>query len=259
MNHARKIPLCRRCAIASTKHGNECGRTLRGEAERPYFSLTPADLGLPSPRPLRIRYLKTAYDDFVDLEERVVGDLFDDRGADGNIRNSILEVHRYPPTPDEFERVQRFSSFAPTSSARPRKRPLELPSQSYPSKDPRITYGEIRSIEEANAEIRGPFVPTIKRQCTRESRLNRAFDPHQPLGMREEQGGRLYHSSQISGTQESIHQVPDSQKSPGKKRMSWVAASLYWPVDISCRIKSIRYTIVPFYHRSARFCTWQRG
>ncbi|KAM0793915.1 hypothetical protein BDR22DRAFT_877515 [Usnea florida] len=170
--------------------------------------------------PLRIRYLKTAYGDFVDLEERVVGDLFDDRGADGNIRNSILEVHRYPPTPDELERVQRFSSFAPTSSARPRKRPLELPSQSYPSKDPRITYGEIRSVEEADAEIRGPFVPAIKRQCTRESRLNRAFDPHQPLGMREEQGGQLYHSSQISETQASIHQVPDSQKSPGKKELN---------------------------------------
>ena len=257
MNHARKIPPCRRCATASTKHGNGCGRTLKGEVEYHYFSLTPADLSLPLLRPLRIRHLKTAYGDFVDLEERVVGDLFDDRGADGNIRNSILEVHRYPPTPDELERVQRFSSFAPTSSARPRKRPLELPSQSYPSIDPRITYGEIRSIEEGDAETNGPFVPTSKRQCMRDSRLNRAFDPHQPLGTREEQGSRPYHSSQISGTQESIHQVPDSQKSPGKKRMFWVVASIYCPVDKSCRIKSIRYTIVPFYYRSARLCTWQ--
>ena len=259
MNHARKIPPCRRCATASTKHGNGCGRTLRGESEYPYFSLTPADLRLPSPRPLRIRHLKTAYGDFVDLEERVVGDLFDDRGADGNIRNSILEVHRYPPTPDELERVQRFSSFAPTSSARPRKRPLELPSQSYPSKDPRITYGEIRSIEEADAETSRPLMPASKRQCTRESRFNKALDPHKQLEMREEHGGRLYHSSQISRTQESIHQVLDSQRSPGKKRMSWVAASLDCPVDVLCRIKSIRYTIVPFCYRSSRFCTWQRG
>lgn len=36
--------------------------------------------------------------------------------------------------------------------------------------------------------------------------------------MREEQGSGPYHSSQTFGTQESVHQVPDSQKSPGKKR-----------------------------------------
>ncbi len=38
--------------------------------------------------------------------------------------------------------------------------------------------------------------------------------------MREEQGGGPCHSSQDAGTQESIHQVVDSQKSPGKKSTS---------------------------------------
>lgn len=149
-----------------------------------------------------------------------MGDLFDDRRADGNIRNSILEVHRYPPSPDELQTLGRFSSLAPTSSARPRKRPLELPQQPCLSQISRNIHGEVPSIEEGDAEDQRPFRTTAKRQRTYESRLNRTSDAHQRLGMREEQGGGPYHSSHTSGTQESIHQVLDSQKSPGKKRTS---------------------------------------
>ncbi|KAL9134241.1 MAG: hypothetical protein Q9175_004580, partial [Cornicularia normoerica] len=173
--------------------------------------------------PLKIRHLKTAYGDFVDLEERVVGDLFDERGADGNIRNSILEVHRYPPRPDELNILQRYSSLAPNSSARPRKRPLELPSPSYPSQNSRNIHDEIPSIEERDPETNRLSGAAIKRQRTYESVLNKTFDAHEPLRVREEQRGGLYHSSQTSGTQKSLHQVLDSQKSPGKKRTSWLA------------------------------------
>lgn len=181
-----------------------------------------ADLSSQSIRALRIRHLKTAYGDYVDLERRVVGDLFDDRGTDGNIRNSILEVHRYPPEPDEFQTLQRFSSLAPNSSARPRKRPLELPSQSYTSQYSRNMHREVASIEGWDDKIDRPFGTATKRQRTREARLDRTYDAHQPLILREEQVAGLYHSSQVSGTQESIHQILDSQKSPGKKRKFWL-------------------------------------
>lgn len=158
----------------------------------------------------------------MDLENRVVGDLFDDRGADGNIRNSILEVHTYPPIPDGLETLQRFSSLAPTSSAKPRKRPLELPTQPYFSQNSRNIYRVRPSIEEGDAETSRPIGTASKRQRIQESEPNRTFDAHQPFGMREEQGGGPYHSSQMTGTQESIHQVLDSQNSPGKKRTSWL-------------------------------------
>lgn len=173
----------------------------------------------PSMGPLNIRYLKTAYGDFVDLKKRVVGDLFDDRGTDGNIRNSILEVHRYPPMPDQLETLQRFASLAPTSSARPQKRPLELPSQPYSSQNLRNIHREMPSIEvwDGDAEANRPFGTANKRQRTSDSRLERTFDGHQQSRMREEEREGLYHSSQTSGTQGSIHQVLDSQKSPGKK------------------------------------------
>ena len=154
-----------------------------------------------------MRHLKTAYGEILDLQERVVGDFFDDR-ADGDIRNSILEVHTYPPTPDQLDILQRFSSLAPTSSVRPRKRPLELPSQSYPSQSQFSR--EIPSIEEWDADAVTSFEGT-KRQRT------------------QEQSGRPFHSSQTSGTQGSIHQVLDSQKSSRKKRTS---SSLFSPIVI---------------------------
>ena len=146
-----------------------------------------------------MRHFKTAYGDFLDLQERVVGDYFDDRGADGNIRNSILEVHRYPPTPHQLESLQRFSSLAPTSSVRPRKRPLELPSQ-------------IPSIEEWDGEA--------ITSCEIRNKRQRTFAGYPHPAVRQEQSGRPFHSSQTSGTQGSIHHVLDSQKSPGKKRAS---------------------------------------
>ena len=76
------------------------------------------------------------------------------------------------------------------------------------------------SIEEGDAETSRSFGTASKRQRTQDPRLNRTFDELQPFGMREEQGGGPYHSSQMTGTQESIHQVLDSQSSPGLKRMS---------------------------------------
>ncbi len=51
--------------------------------------------------------------------------------------------------------------------------------------------------------------------------MNGTSGAHQLFGMREERGGGQYYSSQTTGTQGSIHQVPDSQKSTRKKRTSW--------------------------------------
>lgn len=173
-----------------------------------------------SARPLKIRHLKTAYGDFLDLQERVVGDFFDDRGADGNIGNSILQVHRYPPPPDQLETLQRFSSLAPSSSVRPRKRPLELPSQSYPSQFSQNPHREIPSIERWDAEATASFRTETKRQRTHESTLNRTYAGHQKPIVGEEHCGKPFHPFQTSGTQGSIHQVLDSQVAPGKQRTS---------------------------------------
>ena len=123
-----------------------------------------------------MRHLKTAYGELLDLQERVVGDFFDDR-ADGDIRNSILEVHRYPPAPDQLEVLQRFSSLAPTSSARPLKRPLELPSHSYPSPSSQRILREIPNIEGWDADAIPSFERT-KRQRTHGSRLNGTIAGH---------------------------------------------------------------------------------
>ena len=104
---------------------------------------------------------------------------------------------------------------------RPLKRPLELPSQSYPSRISQGVHRAIPSVEEWHAEANPTFGKGTKRQRTHESRLNRTFSAHQKLCTREEHDGGSFHSSQTSGTQESIHQVLDSQKSPEKKRTSW--------------------------------------
>ena len=159
----------------------------------------------------------------MDLQERVVGDLFDDRGADGKILNSILEVHRYPPSPDELQTLQRFSSLAPTSSARPRKRPLEVPPPSYLSQTSPDTRRAIPSIEEGDVETERPFGTAVKRRRTDNPRLNKRIAADQSLGLSKEHGDGPHHSSQTSGTQESVHQVPDSQRSPRKKRTSQVS------------------------------------
>ena len=135
-----------------------------------------ADRSLPCLSPLKAEHFKTAYGELLDLQEGVVGDFFDDRSADGNIRNSILEVHRFPPAPDDLEILQRFSSLAPTSSVKPRKRPLELPSRSYPSpsRSSQRIHREIPSIEGQDADVIPSFEPT-KRQRTHESRLIATF------------------------------------------------------------------------------------
>ena len=174
-------------------------------------------------RPLTIRHLKTAYGDFLDLEHRVVGDFFDDRGTDGNIRNSILEVHRYPPKPNELEILQRYSSLAPNSSARPPKRPLELPSHPYPSEASQNIHGAIPSIEQSDSEIDTPYQAGTKRRRTREPVLSQNFGASQRSMTREGRGAELYLSSQTSGTQESIHQVVDSQKSLEKNRTFYLS------------------------------------
>ena len=186
----------------------------------PFHHSKKADKSLLSPRPLKVRHLKTAYGDFLDLQDRVVGDFFDDRGADGNIRNSILEVHRYPPAPDELDILQRFSSLAPTSSVRPRKRPLELPSQSYPSQPSQRMHRELPSIEGWDAEAIPAFDTGTKRQRTHKSKLKGTLPRHPESALQQEHSARPFHSSQTSGTQGSVHQVLDSQKSSGEKRTS---------------------------------------
>ena len=130
--------------------------------------------------------------------------------------------------PEQLEALQRFSSLAPNSSARPHKRPLGLPSQSDPSQTSQKIHRAIPSIEESDSEINRPFGAGTKRQRTHESGLNRKFGSCQRSMTREGQGGGLgglYQSSQTSGTQESIHQVVDSQKSPERKRTFYLSRS----------------------------------
>lgn len=168
-------------------------------------------------RPLNIKYLKTAYDDTVRMNQRV-GDLFKDRSpGDKDLRDSIVYVHRYPPTKHELESAQRFSSLAPESSARPRKRLVGEPLQAHRQQDSQSGLQPIASIEGwgAHQPEESHWIPN-KRQRRQEFMLRSSFDLHPSLASLA-RGDEVFHSSQTTGTQGTITQVYGSQKSPGRK------------------------------------------
>ncbi len=141
--------------------------------------------------------------------EYTVGDIFDDRSPSGDIRTSIVKVARFPPHPSELRNPQRFFSTLPESSARPKKRQLEiLVSQNREELPP------MQSIENSSANcIRGTFGPATKRQRRPHVPLYGSENLGYPHTPQLTQDNQPQVSSQISGGQGSIHQVLDSQRS----------------------------------------------
>jgi len=160
-------------------------------------------------RELNIKELQTHDGLVLDLED-TVGDTFDDRDANGNNRLSTVKVLRYPPTAEELNNPQRFSSLLPESSARPKKRPI-----TSHSSNARDRLQHLTSIEDWGT---GRLDGANKRQKTQDSLIEGILDPDQPIPSHEGQGVEGHHSSQPSGTQGSVHQVYDSQRSPPRKR-----------------------------------------
>ena len=85
------------------------------------------DLLIPllSIRKLKIKHLESDYGEILDLTDSV-GDVFDDRAPSGESRTSIVRVACHPPDPYGLRTAARFGSLMPESSARPKKRSMEV-------------------------------------------------------------------------------------------------------------------------------------
>lgn len=131
-----------------------------------------------------------------------------------NISDRTVKVVQSPPDPNELHNPQRYGSILPESSARPRKRLLGLflsaPRNSL--HDTAYTGNREAGTFEGNGR-------SHKRQKAHDSRLYSGHDSDRPIHSREGFEDGLYTSSQSSGRHASpVHQVPDSQRSPKKKR-----------------------------------------
>ena len=175
----------------------------------------------PRDRSLNIKYLTTIHGDLLDMED-TVGAIFNDRtdfpdrlSSNEVLATSIVQVHCYPPSPGELPPFQRLGSLMPESSARPKKRPL-VDFQQAPSDNQRT----LSSIERPD-DVRSDrsFTATNKRQRIREPYANGYNSSDWRIrhsGEGHAEGN--YSSSQIVGTQGSVHQVYDSQELVTQKR-----------------------------------------
>ena len=165
-----------------------------------------SDIRVTSTRTLKIKHFETYFGEVLAMYDRI-GEYFDDRSTDdqskddGVPKTSIALLHRHPPDPAELQYVRRFGSLMPESAAIPRKRPLTIAQQ----------------VHRNNFEGWDPEQPNSmqKRQKTQQAYHNEGLNVHQdePIMSREEVAG-VCGSSQVSGTQGSVHQVIDSQRSP---------------------------------------------
>lgn len=165
-----------------------------------------SDIRVISTRTLRIKHFETYFGEVLAMYDRI-GEYFDDRSTDdqskddGVPKTSIALLHRHPPDPAELHDVRRFGSLMPESAAIPRKRPLTIPQQ----------------VHRNGFDGWGPEQPNSmrKRQKTQQPHDNEGLVSHQdePILSREEVLGAS-RSSQTWGTQGSVHQVIDSQRSP---------------------------------------------
>jgi len=141
-----------------------------------------------------------------------VGDTFKESR---DISDRTVKVVRLPPTERDLGNPERFSSIAPESSARPNKRALGLHAQSV-----RNSLRDLVNAEDWSA--RGPRdnqERAAKRQRTDDVRLRGAFDYDRPLLSSEGPEEDVYQrSSQTAWRGSPVHQVDDSQRSPGMKR-----------------------------------------
>ena len=177
-----------------------------------------SDVRVTSIRKLKIKHFETYFGEVLAMYDRI-GEYFDDRSTDdqskddGVPKTSIALLHRHPPDPAELQNVRRFGSLMPESAAIPRKRPLTITQQ----------------VHHNGFEGWGPEQPNSmrKRQKTQQACQNEGLDIHQdePIVSREEVVG-VCRSSQMSGTQGSVHQVVDSQRSPRMNSTSCLQSNL---------------------------------
>lgn len=179
-----------------------------------------SDVRATSTRTLKIKHFETYFGEVLAMYDRI-GEYFDDRSTDdqskddGVPKNSIALLHRHPPDPAELQNVRRFGSLMPESAAIPRKRPLTIAQQ----------------VHQNGFEGWGAEQPNSmrKRQKTQQACQDEGLHIHrdEPIESREEVVG-VSRSSQVSGTQASVHQVIDSQRSPRMNRTSCFYAN---PLD----------------------------
>lgn len=153
--------------------------------------------------------------------EETVDAYFDDRkdpdskiSFNGPPPLSIVQVHRFPPDPNEIRNIIRYGSLMPESTARPRKRQLTNPAHTVCNGPRAAASIEGRDDELANRTSVAPN----KRRRIQEERTTEVSSLRRPNPLEGNHERNV--ASQMSGTQGSIHQVSDSQSSPAKKGMS---------------------------------------
>lgn len=171
-----------------------------------------SDICVISFRTLKVKHFETYFGEVLAMYDRI-GEYFDDRSTDDQSKNdgvpktSIALLHRHPPDPAELHDVRRFGSLMPESAAIPRKRPLTI----------------TQPVHRNGFDGLGPEQPNSmrKRQKTQQMYDSDGLIIHQdePILSREEVVG-VSRSSQTWGTQGSVHQVIDSQRSPTLDSMS---------------------------------------
>ena len=163
-----------------------------------------ADLYARLQRSLNEKEAITGHGEILNMDDKV-GDFFDDRGTSKEVPiTSIVLIRRFAPDPTELQNLQdirRYGSLMPESAARPRKRPLPDALQ-----DRHGSSGILRA-----------GLPNRPEKRQRIQDTERISNPDRPILSREDAVGG-YHISQASGTEGSVHQVIDSQRSPGKQR-----------------------------------------
>ena len=145
---------------------------------------------------------------------KTVDAYFDDRNDSGHRLplgevppTSIVQVHRYPPSPSEVAQIQRYGSLLPESAARPRKRPLTIVDEQPPN-----SARAFASIEERrNDQPQRRFASPNKRQRSSQVPAGETSNYEHRSFSRNPRNVGYNQPSQMSGEQGVILQVKDSQ------------------------------------------------
>ena len=141
-----------------------------------------------------------------------VGDTFKESR---DISDRTVKVVRLPPVNTDLSNTGRFSSIAPDSSARPIKRPLGLHAQSIKNSLRDLVNAADWSVKGSRDDDGRP----TKRQRIENGGFEDEREYDRPMLSSEGLEEGDYHiSSQTRWRSSPVHQVDDSQLSPGRKR-----------------------------------------
>ncbi len=190
-------------------------------------------------RPLEIDRLLDGFDGLLELKF-TVGDIFDDRGANLSISNSVVKVVQAQPQRTEEYLSRRYESIAPDSTARPQKRPLGSNGRSGGS-----SLREIIRPEDIELEGRSNgYARANKRQRMEGYERNREVDPDRPIISRERDQVEIFSQRSWADRDRSpVQLVEDSQRSPinntTNREKPQISSDVSWLANLNIRAKSV--------------------